>query len=67
MFPLAFVFMPTPCPPYTTTNRDLLLTTASYFVLNTFSINRLELFDITTYIMTLEVMTNRNFEAQLID
>ena len=25
MFPLAFVFMPTPCPPYTTTNRDLLI------------------------------------------
>ena len=25
MFPLAFVFMPTPCPPYTTTNRDLLV------------------------------------------
>ena len=28
MFPQAFVFMPTPCPPYTTANRDLLLTNA---------------------------------------
>ena len=37
MFPLAFVFMLTPCPPYTTTNRDLLLCTKGGSGLKTIS------------------------------